>query len=60
MIEACVWFRPAKTSTHGACSLLRQVPAVGDGDLTLFESGTIVLHLAEGTALPRNDRRAET
>ena len=36
-----------------------QVPAIRDGDLTLFESGAIVLHLAEGTPLLPEDRRAE-
>ena len=30
-----------------------------DGDLTLFESGAIVLHLAEGTPLLPEARRAE-
>jgi glutathione S-transferase len=35
------------------------VPIIKDGELTLFESGAILLHLAEGTPLLPSDRRSE-
>lgn len=38
-----------------------QVPMLKDGDLSLFESGAIIFHLAEGTPLmPDGDDRART
>ena len=40
-----------KAPGHVAQQPFAQVPYVQDGDLHLFESGAIVLHLAKGTAL---------
>ncbi|MFD1883163.1 glutathione S-transferase family protein [Paracoccus pacificus] len=48
-----------KTEAHREIQPYQQVPAIRDGDLTLFESGAIVLHLAEGTPLLPPDRRSE-
>ena len=48
-----------KSDAHRALQPFGQVPAIRDGDLTLFESGAIVLHLAEGTPLLPEGRRAE-
>jgi len=48
-----------KSDGHLAMQPFGQVPVVRDGALTLFESGAIALHLAEGTALLPADRRAE-
>jgi len=48
-----------KSDEHRAIQPFAQVPAIRDGDLTLFESGAIVLHLAEGTPLLPEGRRAE-
>jgi glutathione S-transferase len=43
-------------SRYRAVQPFGQIPAIEDGDLTLFESGAIVLHLAERSAslLPRD------
>lgn len=40
-----------RTADHLAHQPFHQVPFIRDGDLTLFESGAILLHLAQGTAL---------
>ncbi|WP_297977489.1 glutathione S-transferase family protein [uncultured Amaricoccus sp.] len=48
-----------KSDEHRAIQPFGQVPAIRDGDLTLFESGAIVLHLTEGTPLLPEGRRAE-
>ncbi|MEQ9124892.1 MAG: glutathione S-transferase N-terminal domain-containing protein, partial [Alphaproteobacteria bacterium] len=40
-----------KSAEHLSLQPFGQVPVIRDGDLTLFESGAIALHLAEGTAL---------
>lgn len=48
-----------KSDAHRALQPFAQVPAICDGDLVLFESGAILLHLAEGTPLLPADRRAE-
>ncbi|WP_246026782.1 glutathione S-transferase family protein [Paracoccus luteus] len=37
-----------RTAAHLARQPFHQVPILQDGDLTIFESGAIVLHLAEG------------
>lgn len=45
-----------KTATHFARQPFGQVPMIQDGDLSLFESGAILLHLARGTdLLPSGD-----
>ncbi|WP_085808220.1 glutathione S-transferase family protein [Sphingomonas sp. TZW2008] len=45
-----------KAEPHRARQPFGQVPTYEDGDLTLFETGAIVLHIAErhGTLLPRD------
>ena len=48
-----------RTEAHRALQPFGQVPMISDGDLALFESGAIVLHLAEGSALLPEDRRAQ-
>ncbi|HRP78703.1 MAG TPA: glutathione S-transferase family protein [Aquamicrobium sp.] len=48
-----------KSDEHRAMQPFGQVPVIKDGGLTLFESGAIALHLAEGTPLLPPDRRAE-
>ncbi|MGB3387677.1 MAG: glutathione S-transferase family protein [Pseudaminobacter sp.] len=48
-----------KSDAHRAMQPFGQVPVIEDGGLTLFESGAILLHLAEGTPLLPSDRRAE-
>lgn len=48
-----------KSEAHRKMQPFEQVPVLKDGDLTLFESGAIALHLAEGTALLPEARRAE-
>jgi glutathione S-transferase len=48
-----------KNDAHRAMQPFAQVPVIRDGDLVLFESGAILLHLAEGSALLPADRRAE-
>ena len=40
-----------RTADHLASQPFHQVPFIRDGDLTLFESGAILLHLAHGTDL---------
>lgn len=42
-----VSFREMKESTHRALQPFGQIPTYEDGDLVLFESGSIVLHIAE-------------
>ena len=46
-----------KSADHIARQPFAQVPFIRDGDLMLFESGAILLHLAEGTNLMPDDRR---
>lgn len=48
-----------KSDAHKEKQPFAQVPMIEDGDLSLFESGAIVLHLAEGTALLPEAKRAE-
>lgn len=40
-----------KTPAHFAAQPFGQVPWLRDGDLVLFESGAVLLHLSQGTAL---------
>lgn len=47
-----------RTAEHLAMQPFHQVPILKDGDQTIFESGAIVLHLAEGTALMPDDQRS--
>jgi glutathione S-transferase len=56
-----VTFEALKQPAHRARNPFGQIPTYEDGDLTLFESGSIVLHIAERHAglLPTNaDARA--
>ncbi|MFC3167064.1 MULTISPECIES: glutathione S-transferase family protein [Paracoccus] len=48
-----------KSADHIAQQPFAQVPFIRDGDLTLFESGAILLHLAEDTVLMPGDRRPQ-
>ncbi|MBA4492354.1 glutathione S-transferase family protein [Paracoccus sp. S1E-3] len=48
-----------KTDAHRDMQPFGQVPMIVDDDLTLFESGAIVLHLAENTDLLPADQRAQ-
>lgn len=48
-----------KSAAHREMQPFTQVPVIRDGDLTLFESGAILMHLGEGTALLPGPRRAE-
>lgn len=48
-----------KTDAHKEKQPFAQVPMIEDGAVSLFESGAIVLHLTEGSALLPEDRRAE-
>src|SRR5688572_24545330 len=45
-----VSFRAMKESTHLALHPFGQIPTYEEGDLALFESGAIVLHIAERRA----------
>ncbi|PWE32847.1 glutathione S-transferase [Maritimibacter sp. 55A14] len=47
-----------KSEAHRRMQPFGQVPVIRDGDLTLFESGAILLHLGEGGALMPEPRRA--
>lgn len=50
-----------KAPPHRACQPFGQVPTYQDGDLTLFESGAIVLHIADThTGLIPEDRSARS
>ena len=54
-------FAAVKTAEHRSAQPFGQIPTYRDGDLTLFESGAIVLHIAERHAglLPHDaDARA--
>jgi glutathione S-transferase len=48
-----------RSDAHRAMQPFAQVPVLKDGDLTLFESGAILLHLAQGTDLLPEARRSE-
>lgn len=48
-----------KSDAHRAMQPFAQVPVIRDGAMTLFESGAILLHLAEGTSLLPTERRDE-
>jgi glutathione S-transferase len=50
-----------KSAAYRALQPFGQVPAIEDGDLTLFESGAIVLHIAErsGALLPADANERE-
>ncbi|MGX1499567.1 glutathione S-transferase [Labrenzia sp. MBR-25] len=48
-----------KSQRHHDMQPFAQVPVVQDDDLTLFESGAILMHLGEGTALLPVTKRAE-
>lgn len=48
-----------KSNAHLAMQPFGQVPILRDGDLSLFESGAILLYVGEGTALLPEARRAE-
>jgi glutathione S-transferase len=42
-----VWFKAMKEPAHLALHPFGQIPTFEDGDLSLFETGAIVLHIAE-------------
>ncbi|QDY71272.1 glutathione S-transferase family protein [Qingshengfaniella alkalisoli] len=48
-----------KSDAHRQMQPFAQVPIIRDGDVTLFESGAIVLYLAEGTPLLPEAKRIE-
>ncbi|MBK4216246.1 glutathione S-transferase family protein [Paracoccus caeni] len=48
-----------KTAAHIAMQPFAQVPFIQDGDTVLFESGAILLHLAEGTKMMPDDLRQQ-
>ncbi|MFU0507434.1 glutathione S-transferase family protein [Pseudaminobacter sp. NGMCC 1.201702] len=48
-----------KSDEHRGMQPFGQVPMIRDGELTLFESGAILLHLSDGTPLLPAHRRAE-
>src|SRR4029078_4587002 len=50
-----VSFREMKEPAHRALHPFGQIPTYQEGDLALFESGAIVLHIAERNAGPRPD-----
>lgn len=47
-----------KSDAHWQMQPFGQVPVIREKDLTLFESGAILMHLAEGSALLPGPRRA--
>ncbi|KFB09371.1 glutathione S-transferase family protein [Nitratireductor basaltis] len=47
-----------KSKRHRELQPFAQVPVIEDGGVTLFESGAILLHLGEGTALLPKEGRA--
>jgi glutathione S-transferase len=51
-----VSFRAMKEPAHLAIQPFGQIPTYEEGDLALFETGSIILHIAEryGTLLPRD------
>jgi glutathione S-transferase len=54
-----VTFKEMKESAHLALHPFGQIPTLEDGDLNLFETGAIVLHIAEGhTGLLPQDANA--
>jgi len=54
-----VSFKEMKEPAHCALQPFGQIPTLEDGDLTLFESGAIVLHIAQShTGLLPRDRDA--
>jgi len=54
-----VSFRAMKEPAHQALHPFGQIPTYEEGDLVLFETGAIVLHIAEGHAgLLPNDANA--
>ncbi|WP_295048074.1 glutathione S-transferase family protein [uncultured Paracoccus sp.] len=48
-----------RTAAHLASQPFHQVPFIRDGDLTLFETGAILLHLSEGTPLMPETQRPQ-
>ncbi|MEE4014780.1 glutathione S-transferase family protein [Roseibium sp. FZY0029] len=48
-----------KSAEHRMLQPFAQVPAIRDGERTLFESGAILVYLSEGTQLLPDDRKAE-
>lgn len=48
-----------KSDAHKAKQPFAQVPMIEDGEVSLFETGAIVLHLAESSALLPEGKRAE-
>lgn len=48
-----------KSPDHIARQPFAQVPFIREGDLTLFESGAILLHLSEGTVLMPDAQRPQ-
>lgn len=52
----CLSFKAMKEASHLACQPFGQIPSYEQGDLILFESGAIVLHIAQnhGGLLPED------